>query len=207
MDQQQPPLALDGLSCILGNDIVSVTTVTLAHKSRCNLLTTSSVLTGKSFAEEHYRSPQAKEGYMRRRIAVRLIMLVCLSMILAGAARAQSAHSFEVEIPFPFILEDRTLPAGKYLVQRIDPAKPNVLMLKNADARIVRVVLTHRVESKTPSAVSTLEFLRRQEKLYLFQIWTGGDKNGNQIPLLNEEERRDRFGAAASIVRLRAKAP
>jgi len=52
--------------------------------------------------------------------------------------------------------------------------------------------------------VSTLLFLRRQEKLYLFQIWTGGEKDGNQIPLLNEEERRDRYGAASSIVRLRA---
>jgi hypothetical protein len=146
-------------------------------------------------------------GYMRRRIADRLIMLVCLSVMLTGAAKAQSAHSFEVEVPFPFILEDRTFPAGKYLVQRIDPAKPNVLMFKNADARIVRLVLTHRVASESPSAVSTLVFMRRQEKLYLFQIWTGGDKNGNQILLLNEEERRDRHDAGSSIVRLRAKAP
>jgi len=144
---------------------------------------------------------------MRRRIANRLIILVCLSVILTGAARAQSAHSFEVEIPFQFILEDRTLPAGKYLVGRIDPAKPNVLMLKNADARIVRLMLTQRVESESPSAVSTLIFMRRQEKLYLFQIWTGGAKDGRQIPLLIEEECRDQDGAAASIVRLRAKAP
>ena len=144
---------------------------------------------------------------MRRRIANRLIILVCLSVIVTGAAKAQSAHSFEVEIPFPFILEDRTFPAGTYLVQRIDPAKPNVLMFKNAGARIVRLVLTHRVASESPSAVSTLIFMRRQENLYLFQIWTGGDKDGRQIPLLNEEERRDRQGAAASIVRLRAKAP
>jgi hypothetical protein len=144
---------------------------------------------------------------MRRRIANRPIIVVCLSMILTGAANAQSAHSFEVEIPFSFILGDRTLPAGKYLVQRIDPAKPNVLMFKNADARIVRLVLTHRVAGESPSAVSTLIFMRRQEKLYLFQIWTGGDKDGNQVPLLNKEERRDRDGAAASIVKLRAKAP
>jgi len=144
---------------------------------------------------------------MRRRIANRLIILVCLSVILTGAARAQSAHSFEVEIPFQFILEDRTLPAGKYLVERIDPAKPNVLMFKNADARIVRLMLTQRVESERPSAVSTLIFMRRHEKLYLFQIWTSGAKDGRQIPLLNEEERRDQQGAAASIVRLRAKAP
>jgi len=144
---------------------------------------------------------------MRKPIVNRLIMMVCLSVIVMGVAKAQSAHTFEVEIPFPFILEDRTFPAGKYLVQRIDPAKPNVLMFKNADAGIVRLMLTHRVESESPSAGSTLVFLRRQEKLYLFQIWTGGDKNGNQIPLLNEEERRDQDGTAASIVRLRAKAP
>ena len=66
------------------------------------------------------------------------------------------------------------------------------------------MALTCRVESESPSEVSTLLFLRRQEKLYLFQIWTGGEKDGNQIPLLNEEERRDRYGAASSIVRLRA---
>ena len=146
-------------------------------------------------------------GYMRRRIANRLIILLCLALILTGAAKAQSAHSFEVEIPFPFILGNRTLPAGKYLVQRIDPAKPNVLMFKNAGARIVRLMLTHRVEGEIPSAVSTLIFMRRQEKLYLFQIWSGGDKNGNQIPLLNEEERRDRYDARSSIVRLRAALP
>jgi hypothetical protein len=144
---------------------------------------------------------------MRKPIVNRLIMMVCLSVMMTGAVKAQSAHTFEVEIPFPFILEDRTFPAGKYLVGRIDPAKPNVLMFKNAHAKIVRLMLTHRVESESPSALSTLLFLRRQEKLYLFQIWTGGDKNGNQIPLLNEEEHRDRHGAAASIVRLRAKAP
>jgi hypothetical protein len=144
---------------------------------------------------------------MRRRIAKRLIILLCLSVILTGVAQAQSAHSFEVEIPFPFILGDRTLPAGKYLVQRIDPAKPNVLMFKNADTRIVRLVLTHRVESESPSAVSSMIFRRRQEKLYLFQIWTGGDKDGNQIPLLNEEEQRDPRGAASSIVKLGAKSP
>jgi hypothetical protein len=143
---------------------------------------------------------------MRKPIISRLIMMVCLSVIVTGAAKAQSARTFEVEIPFPFILEDRTFPAGKYLVGRID-SKPNVLMFKNADAKIVRLMLTHRVESESPSALSTLLFLRRQEKLYLFQIWTGGDKNGNQIPLWNEEERRERHGAGASIVRLRAKAP
>jgi len=49
--------------------------------------------------------------------------------------------------------------------------------------------------------------MRCQEKLYLFQIWTGGAKDGRQIPLLIEEEGRDQDGAAASIVRLRAKAP
>ena len=144
---------------------------------------------------------------MRKPIVNRLIMMVCLSVIVTGAAKAQSAHSFEVEIPFPFILEDRTFPAGTYLVGRIDPAKPNVLMFKNADARIVRLMLTHRVEGEVPSAVSTLIFMRRQEKLYLFQIWSGGDKNGNQIPLLNEEERRDRYDARSSIVRLRAALP
>jgi hypothetical protein len=131
-----------------------------------------------------------------------LAVLCCLSSGLS-AVNAQDAHRFEVEIPFEFVLDGRMLPAGKYVVQRFDPTKPNIVMVKNADAKIVRVMLTNRVESERPSADSTLVFIRREGKLYLSEIWTGGDKNGNRIPLFNEKEPRDPY----SIVKLHGKAP
>ena len=141
---------------------------------------------------------------MQRRFT-RLALMLCLSVFFAGVVNAQSAHRFEVEIPFPFVLQGRMLPAGKYLVQRIDPAKPNVLMLINSEARIVRLVQTHRVESEKPGTASVLVFVRREAKLHLFQIWTGGNKNGNEIPSFDERERRDQYGAETSVVRIRAK--
>ena len=138
-----------------------------------------------------------------RKQFTRLTILLGVLVVLANAVNGQDPHKFEVEIPFTFILEGRMLPAGKCLVQRIDPCKPDILMFKNADAKIVRLMQTHRVESENPSTGSTLVFIRRDGKLYLFQIWNRGDRNGNQLPLSGENQRRDQN----SIVKLRAKAP
>lgn len=138
---------------------------------------------------------------MLRRI-LGLAILCYLSGVL-GAVNAQDAHRFEVKIPFEFVLDGRMLPSGKYVVQRFDPSKPNIVMVKNADAKIVRVMLTNRLESERPIADSTLIFIRREGKLCLSEIWTGGDKNGNRIPLFNEKEPHDPY----SIVKLRGKAP
>ena len=79
---------------------------------------------------------------MKKRFVTWIIILVGLSAISVNAVNGQENHKFEAVIPFPFVLEARTLPAGKYSLGRIDAAKPNVLMVKNTDAHIVRLLLT-----------------------------------------------------------------
>jgi len=138
-----------------------------------------------------------------RKQFTRLAVWLGVSVVFVVTVNGQDAHKFEVEIPFTFVLASRMLPAGQYLVQRIDPGQPDIVMVKNADAKIVGLVLTHRVESEDPSATSTLVFIRREGKLYLFQIWNRGDRYGNQLPLSNENQPRDQY----SVVKLRAKAP
>jgi len=142
-----------------------------------------------------------------RKEFVTLLALLCLITIGTKAVNAQTSNRFEVEIPFPFVLQDRELPAGKYIVERIDPSKPNLLMLKNADAHTVRLVLTQRAEKEMPSTTTYLLFKRRDEKLYLYQVWVTGAMNNLQIPLIDEREKTDRRADNASFVRLNAKAP
>lgn len=143
---------------------------------------------------------------MRKRF-VTLLVLWCLITIGTKGARAQQANRFEVEIPFRFVLQDRELPAGKYSIERIEPAKPNLLMLRNKDAHIVRLVLTHRTQKESPGSMTYLLFKRQDEKLYLFQVWVTGTMNGLEIPLPAEHEKLTPGTDRAAFVRLNAKTP
>src|SRR5882762_6642812 len=86
-------------------------------------------------------------------------MLASLITIAANSVDAQSKHRVVLDIPFDFVVMGRTLRAGRYAVERLDPTKPNVLMIKNADNRTMRVFLTQRIGGDDPkSRTSTLVF-------------------------------------------------
>ena len=142
---------------------------------------------------------------MQRRRFLTILMIFWAGVIGAGAVNAQGAHRFEVNIPFPFLLRDRVFPAGEYRIERIDQTKPDLLMLKNTNDHLTRLVLTQRVEHESPSTATYLLFKRKEGKLYLFQIWITGAINGLQIPSLDEKEKRNRGTEGTSLVRLNAK--
>src|SRR5262245_55975551 len=112
-----------------------------------------------------------------------VVLLLCL-ITVTSSVDAQSAHKFKVNVPFAFVLNGQTLPAGEYFVERTDPARPNILTVKRVDGTIVRVVLTQRVEKENPSRASSLIFIRSKGKHYLFQVWTVAAMNGNEIPFV-----------------------
>jgi len=145
-------------------------------------------------------------GYMLKRLSTSIIITMWV-VVGIGVVKAQDAHKFQVEIPFPFVLQDRGLPAGKYRLERIDPAKPNLLMIRNDDAHLVRLILTQRVAKEAVSSTTYLLFRRREEKLYLFQVWISGALNGIQIPLPDNNDTKVRRDDGTSVVRLNAKAP
>ena len=137
--------------------------------------------------------------------SVRVVVL-CFSLITSVVSvNAQSTHRFKVDVPFQFILNGQTLTAGKYVIERTDPAKPNIVTLKRADGGIVRVIITQRVERDNPSTASSLIFIRREGKHYLFQVWSFGAMNGGEISSAYERERSDRQRKDVTLVTLKAK--
>lgn len=136
-----------------------------------------------------------------------IIGLMCLVLVVATTVEAQTFQRFEVDIPFEFILRGRTLPPGKYEVERADPTRRNALALRNKDEGSFLTILVQRVEKENPSEEASLVFLRQEGKFYLFQVWPSGDINGNQVPLIHEIIRRDRNVKNSSLVRLSANEP
>jgi hypothetical protein len=136
--------------------------------------------------------------------SVRSLVLFFLITSVASV-NAQDAHRFKVDVPFQFVLNGQTLTAGTYTIERTDAAKPNIITLKKVDGGIVRLVLTQRVEKDTPSTASSLIFIRREGKHYLFQVWNVGAMNGSEIPSAYKTEGSDRPGKDLTLVTLKAK--
>ena len=136
--------------------------------------------------------------------SVRAVVLFFSLITSVANVNAQSTQRFKVDVPFQFIVNGQTLTAGKYFIERTDPAKPNIVTLKRADDGILRVIITQRVEREHPSTESSLIFIRREGKHYLSQVWNVGAINGSEIPSY-ERERSDRQRKDLTLVTLRAK--
>ena len=119
---------------------------------------------------------------MVKQLVTTTILFISLTTVSPAIANAQGRDRIEVHIPFSFVLKERTLPAGKYVVERTDPGRPNILTLTSIDKSVIRVVLAQRVEKNNPSAASSLIFIQQEGKLYLFQVWKVGSMNGAQVP-------------------------
>lgn len=128
---------------------------------------------------------------MLRQSITAVLLLLLLITSLSNAANAQSVQRFKINVPFTFVLSGQTLPAGRYVIERTDPTKPNIVTLKRVNGNIVRMVLTQRVEKDKPSTASSLIFIRREGRHYLFQVWNTGAMSGNQIPFALDTETGD----------------
>ena len=136
--------------------------------------------------------------------SVRAVVLFFFLITSVASVTGQSTERLKVDVPFQFILNGQTLTAGTYTIERTDPARPNMITVKKVDGRIVRVVLTQRVERDNPSTASSLIFIRRAGKHYLFQVWTVGAMNGSEVPSAYERERSDRQRKDLTLVTLKA---
>ena len=142
---------------------------------------------------------------MLKRFVITVLLLISVIALVPIGVEAQSAYRFKVEVPFPFVLKGQTLPAGTYVIERTDPARPNIVTLKKVDGGIVRVVITQRVEKDEPGTSSSLIFIQRKGKHYLFQVWTAAAMNGNQIPGALDKKVNEQLRNNSSFVTLRAR--
>ena len=140
---------------------------------------------------------------MLKQLITTIILFISLTTVAPVIANSQGRDRIEVDIPFSFVLRQRTLPAGKYVMERTDPSRPNILTLTNIDKSVVRVVLAQRIEKNNPSTASSLVFIKREGKLYLFQVWNVGSMNGAQVPSALDKQTNDRRRQTPTLVTLK----
>jgi hypothetical protein len=105
--------------------------------------------------------------------------LVVAGAVLAlgqGIARAADFRDMTVTVPFPFLVKDKVMPAGRYLLQRDDQDRSVVLIQGEKGNRVGAFVLTEQATGRDPKGDKPcLSFTRVGDKYELTNVWESRD--------------------------------
>lgn len=91
---------------------------------------------------------------------------------LAITAKGQEADKLVVNIPYEFVVDGTTLPAGTYKVNPISNQNKKVLVISNSEARAAVFVLSSEIAGTTGSEQPGVSFRQVGEQHLLSKIQT-----------------------------------
>jgi hypothetical protein len=130
---------------------------------------------------------------MKTQMIKRFTMLSLVSMFTVfaavAAANAQLSNPITAKIPFDFSVGNKQLPAGEYGFTRQSGIGDNGLMsVRGVDNKTHLFQSTLNAQVNTPNDQSMLVFHKYGDQYFLEQIWSGGERQGTQLP----ESRKER---------------
>lgn len=139
--------------------------------------------------------------------AKRLSLMILTAVVLGAGAfstevSAQKGTSFEIQVPFDFVVRGRTFAAARYRIGRLSPANPDVLVLKNSAGRTLMILQTQRLGSGAPAELSRLTFSRYGETNFLDSIMASGESYASLIPPVRSDRERRETAQTMQIVSL-----
>ena len=113
-------------------------------------------------------------------VATRAMLLTTGFLVCAGSAA--HADVVEVKVPFPFVVHERTLPAGEYRVEH-DSADPSLLVIRGEHGtKADTMTLTIPAGKPDPLAGKAALTFKRDENGYrLMDVWESSDE-GQEVP-------------------------
>ena len=114
------------------------------------------------------------------------LFAAALALFLTTAARAQTLH-MNADIPFNFVINGATLPAGEYAVTSVD-LRGQVLEISDLSSHHNNLISSNSCRSLKAATKSKLIFHRYGDRYFLKQIWVAGNDSGREIPTSRREE-------------------
>ena len=110
-------------------------------------------------------------------------ILVSLSLLLVSVHAQSSSTIVVANIPFDFIVRDKTFSAGEYTLTRVGQS---VTLLRSRDCNATMVFQTNTVQAAKTR--NELIFHRRGDKYFLSQVWTAGSTIGSELRKCRTEQ-------------------
>jgi hypothetical protein len=114
-------------------------------------------------------------------------MLTLLLALTAISVSAQSQRSKITNIPFDFIVGEKTLPAGEYTIEPHRRDFDKVWLVQSRDGRTSAVFTTMPVRASETQEKAKFVFHKYGHQYFLSQIWTPGDATGRELLMLRLE--------------------
>ncbi len=108
-----------------------------------------------------------------------LLFAAALALVVTTAASAQTI-SLKVNVPFNFIVNRASLPAGEYSVQSMDD-NGRVLAIRDLDTKATSLVISNPCRSRDSASQTKLIFHRYGDRYFLNQIWVEGNNAGHEL--------------------------
>ena len=112
----------------------------------------------------------------------RILMLftMALALLVTTAASAQTIK-VNANVPFDFIVNGATMPAGEYSVESLD-SYGKVLVIGNLTSGAKSLVVATSCSALESADQTKLIFRRYGNSYFLRQIWVAGNDAGHEIP-------------------------
>jgi hypothetical protein len=110
-------------------------------------------------------------------LSIPALTLIVMLATSAVAANAQTSGRVYAQIPFDFVVGDKTMSAGKYLVSS-QMQDRTALLVQNIKAKDHAIRLTNPVENRRNNSNTRLVFHRYGQTYFLAEVWQGGDSTG-----------------------------
>lgn len=128
-----------------------------------------------------------------------LLRTSIVAMLAASAAFAQGYAPIRADVPFDFVVGNRTLRAGQYAMTSANAAGGSIVV-KAADNKGSAIVLGSALYSVGGHAPARLVFHRYGNTCFLAEVW-GSDNVGRQVPKTSRErELSARVAAPENII-------
>ena len=142
---------------------------------------------------------------MKRGITKRLAMgglVIGFAMfVVTASANAQSlAHPARVNVPFDFVVANKKLPSGDYLISRGQPSAGDLLLaVTNKDNHLTALSFTVPVQVWTPTDKGKLVFHRYGDQYFLSEVWPAGATTGRVIAKSRAESELEKKAKQSTV--------
>jgi hypothetical protein len=131
-----------------------------------------------------------------------MLTLVVGLALVAGVKSANgqiTSHAVTAEIPFDFVVGNKTLAAGRYMVSSAT-SDGLAVRIRNSDGKSGAFRLTSQVPEKSQKRNARLVFHRYGQQYFLAEVWSGASW-GNQLATCSHERnlRRELASNASKI--------
>jgi hypothetical protein len=124
---------------------------------------------------------------MKRQTLSSFTILGALLVMTAISVRAQSERSKVTNIPFNFIVGQKTLPAGDYTVEPYRRDYDKVWLVQSRDGRTSALVITMPVQFSETQEKTKLVFHKYGDQHFLAQVSLAGGNSGRELIMPRQE--------------------